>query len=101
MLVFITNATRPQTREDLINACCLAAGSRMTFDYRLCWIDDSVLTRNGDKWKGTVALVVYYDPRARTNDTEWLKEHTPDIAAADGSVNCGIPPREAAPSPRA
>lgn len=60
MILFLTNAERPQHRRDLLNFICHPRGSPITIDYRHCWIEP-VLTST-TQLSDRNAAIFYYNP---------------------------------------
>ncbi|MDX2199618.1 MAG: hypothetical protein SF069_11690 [Phycisphaerae bacterium] len=63
MIYFLTNASKPIYRRDLLNVCNLNTGARLTFDYRSFWVDSPIVDKKEAGLAGMDALLFYYDPR--------------------------------------
>lgn len=91
MLVFLTNASRPQTRDDLLSFCCQPKGQLITVDYRKCWIDDRVMHRDIEAWKDHAAILLCFDPRARFNQSRAPDKNPQAASGGDPEFDCSIP----------
>ncbi|MEK7185376.1 MAG: hypothetical protein AAB726_02015 [Patescibacteria group bacterium] len=87
MLVFLTNASTPQYRLDLLNVCCFPPDAVITFDYRICWLDDSISNHDAPHWVGRTAIIIYYDPHLEQNgETVDFSVPDKDVPESGGEV---------------
>lgn len=91
MLVFLTNASRPQTRDDLLSFCCQPKGQLITVDYRKCWIDDHVIQRDIGAWIDQAAILLCFDPRARIAEGQAAGQGPHSGGGDVHEVDCSIP----------